>query len=123
MARRKPNQPTGEIKLELGELYPKQWQFIESKTRYTAYGGARGGGKTHVLIRACIRGALQYPGIKILILRRTYPELEQTIIQPMNKLINSATMDGRPCGDLIATYNGTMRMLFFANGSTVKFGH
>lgn len=61
MARRKPNQPTGEIKLELGELYPKQWQFIESKTRYTAYGGARGGGKTHVLIRACIRGALQYP--------------------------------------------------------------
>ncbi len=123
MARRKPNQPTGEIKLELGELYPKQWQFIESKTRYTAYGGARGGGKTHVLIRACIRGALQYPGIKILILRRTYPELEQTIIQPMNKLVNSATMDGRPCGDLIATYNGTMRMLFFANGSTVKFGH
>lgn len=88
MARRKPNQPTGEIKLELGELYPKQWQFIESKTRYTAYGGARGGGKTHVLIRACIRGALQYPGIKILILRRTYPELEQTIIQPMNKLVN-----------------------------------
>ena len=41
----------------------------------------------------------------------------------MNKLVNSATMDGRPCGDLIATYNGTMRMLFFANGSTVKFGH
>ena len=44
MARRKPNQPTGEIKLDLGELYPKQWQFIESRTRYTAYGGARGGG-------------------------------------------------------------------------------
>lgn len=57
---RKPNKPTGEIKLDLGELYPKQWQFIESKTRYTAYGGARGGGKTHVLIRAVIKGALEY---------------------------------------------------------------
>ena len=123
MARRKPNQPTGEIKLDMGELYPKQWEFIESRTRYTAYGGARGGGKTHVLIRGCVRGALSYPGIKILILRRTYPELEQTIIQPMNRLINSATMDGRPCGDIIASYNGTMRMLFFSNGSTVKFGH
>lgn len=123
MARRKPNRPTGEIKLDLGDLYEKQWMFIESKTRYTAYGGARGGGKTHVLIRAAIRGALQYPGIKVLILRRTYPELEQTIIQPMNRLINSATMDGRPCGDIIANYNGTMRMLFFSNGSTVKFGH
>ena len=120
---RKPNKPTGEIKLDLGELYPKQWQFIESKTRYTAYGGARGGGKTHVLIRAVIKGALEYPGIKILILRRTYPELEQTIIQPMNRLINSATVDGRPCGDIIASYNGTMRMLFFSNGSVVKFGH
>jgi len=32
-------------------------------------------------------------------------------------------MDGRPCGDIIANYNGTMRMLFFSNGSTVKFGH
>ena len=123
MAKRRPNRPTGEIKLELGDLYEKQWKFIESRTRYTAYGGARGGGKTHVLIRAAIRGSLQYPGIKILILRRTYPELEQTIIQPMNKLINSATMDGRPCGDIIASYNGTMRMLFFSNGSTVKFGH
>ena len=123
MGVRKPNKPTGEIKLDLGELYDKQWKFIESKCRYTAYGGARGGGKTHVLIRAAIKGALEYPGIKILILRRTYPELEQTIIQPMNKLVNSATVDGRPCGDLIASYNGTMRMMFFANGSAIKFGH
>lgn len=51
---RKPNKPTGEIKLDLGELYDKQWNFIDSKCRYTAYGGARGGGKTHVLIRAKI---------------------------------------------------------------------
>lgn len=123
MAKRRPNRPTGEIDLDLGDLYEKQWKFIESKTRYTAYGGARGGGKTHVLIRAAVRGALLYPGIKMLILRRTYPELEQTIIQPMNKLIGTAKMDGRPCGDIIASYNGTMRMLFFSNGSTVKFGH
>ncbi len=123
MARRKPNQPTGEIKLELGHLYPKQAEFVNSPCRYTAYGGARGGGKTHVLIRAAIRGCLTYPGLKVLIIRRTYPELEQTIIQPMNQLINSATMDGRPCGDMIASYNGSMRMLFFSTKSTVKFGH
>ena len=54
MAGRKPNKPTGEIKLDLGELYDKQWKFIDSPKRYTAYGGARGGGKTHVLIRAKI---------------------------------------------------------------------
>ena len=123
MARRKWDLPGGEIRLDLGALYPKQWRFIRSTARYTAYGGARGGGKTHVLMRACIRGALRYPGIRILILRRTYPELEQTIIQPMNRLISSATMDGRPCGEMVASYSSTLRMLFFSNGSTVKFGH
>ena len=76
-----------------------------------------------MLMRACIRGALRYPGIRILILRRTYPELEQTIIQPMNRLISSAAMDGRPCGEMVASYSSTLRMLFFSNGSTVKFGH
>lgn len=123
MARRKWDLPGGEIRLDLGALYPKQWRFIRSTARYTAYGGARGGGKTHVLMRACIRGALRYPGIRILILRRTYPELEQTIIQPMNRLISSAAMDGRPCGEMVASYSSTLRMLFFSNGSTVKFGH
>lgn len=120
---RRTSVKAGEIRLELGELQPKQWRFMKSKTRYTAYGGARGGGKTHVIIRKGISGALEYPGIKILFLRRTYPELEATIIQPMVKLINTATKDGRPCGDQVAVYNGQMRMMFFSNGSTIKFGH
>ena len=113
----------GEVNLDMGALYPKQLAFMNTKARYTAYGGARGGGKTHILIRKAVKGALEYDGMKILILRRTYPELEATIIQPMIKLINSATVNNRPCGEMIATYNGTLRMLFFANGSTIKFGH
>lgn len=112
-----------QVQLDLGELQPKQWLFMESKTRYTAYGGARGGGKTHVLIRKAISGALEYSRIKILILRRTYPELEATIIRPMIELINSATVDGRPAGEQIASYNATMRLMTFSNGSIVKFGH
>lgn len=120
----RPRKPTsGEVKLDMGGLYPKQWRFMESKVRYTGYGGARGGGKTYVLIRKALSGALEYPGIKILILRRTYPELESTIIRPMLELINSATIDGRPAGEQIAIYNATMRILKFSNNSMVKFGH
>ena len=115
--------PKGEVKLDVGTLSPKQWQFMDSKYRYTAYGGARGGGKTHVLIRKAIAGALGHEKIKILIIRRTYPELEATIIRPMIELINTATVDGRPAGEQIAVYNGTMRLLTFVNGSTIKFGH
>lgn len=99
--------------MDLGTLNPKQKQFCQSRSRYTAYGGARGGGKTHVLLRKAAGGALTYPGIKILIVRREYPELEQNIILPMQKLIPPE----------VGSYNGSMRMMFFCNGSIIKFGH
>ena len=113
----------GEIKLDLGRPNPKQAKFLASDRRYTAYGGARGGGKSWAVRVKGVGGALYYPGIKILMLRRTYPELENTIISPLIELLNSATLDGKPAGDRLFTYNATMRTLFFANGSMIKFGH
>ena len=101
------------MQVDLGTLNPKQKQFCQSRSRYTAYGGARGGGKTHVLLRKAAGGALTYPGTKILIVRREYPELEQNIILPMQKLIPPE----------VGSYNGSMRMMFFCNGSIIKFGH
>ena len=112
------------LTLDLGDPNPKQLLFLNSRKKYTAYGGARGGGKTHILIRNAIKGALEYSGIKILIMRRTYPELETTIIQPLVQLVNQTTDGaGRPAGDRIATYNATQRTLSFVNGSTIRFGH
>lgn len=94
-------------------LTPKQRQFTRARSRYVAYGGARGGGKTHVLRWKAAGGALAYPGIRILIVRREYPELEQTVIIPMRKMIPAE----------VAVYNGTMHMMSFVNGSIIKFGH
>lgn len=103
----------GNVRLELGNLNPKQKLFCQAKTRYVGYGGARGGGKSHVTRIKAAGGALTYEGIRILIVRREYPELEQSMILPMRKLIPAA----------LATYNGSMRMFTFANGSIIKFGH
>ncbi len=103
----------GKITLDLGDLNPKQRLFCMSRSRYTAYGGARGGGKTHVLLRKAAGGAAKYSGIRILIVRREYPELEQNIILPMQKLVPPE----------LGSYNGSMRMMFFCNGSIIKFGH
>ena len=36
-------------KLIINKPYPKQVEFYKSKYRYTAYGGARGGGKVMLL--------------------------------------------------------------------------
>lgn len=99
--------------LDLGSLNPKQKLFCQARNRYVAFGGARGGGKSHVLRIKALGGAIRYPGIRILIVRREYPELEQSLILPMRRLVPPE----------LATYNATMRCLLFTNGSVIKFGH
>ena len=37
-----PTNDTNTHKLDVPEFYPKQIEFMKSKARYTAYGGARG---------------------------------------------------------------------------------
>lgn len=104
---------TSTVRLDLGVLNPKQKLFCQARSKYVAYGGARGGGKTHIVRIKAIMGCLAYPGIRILIVRREYPELEQTVILPMKKMIPEE----------LASYNGTMHMMFFNTGSSIKFGH
>lgn len=121
--KREPRTAPGEIGLDFGDPNPKQRRFIDSKTRYTGYGGARGGGKTWVVIRKGVGLALNYPGIKILYLRKTYKELQGTIIEPMISFVNSAVLNKRPAGHMIATYTATMKAMYFVNGSKIEFGH
>jgi len=71
------------MKVDLGEVSKKQWEFCNSEARYSAYGGARGGGKSHALRLKAIMGCVEKPGLRVLIVRRTYPELESSIIEPM----------------------------------------
>lgn len=88
----------------------KQKLFFESKVKHTAYGGARGGGKSWAVRSKAIMLAARYPGIKMLIVRRTYKELEGNHI----RILKSATKG-------IATYNSTNKILTFVNGSTIEF--
>lgn len=104
--------------LYLPQPNEKQRQFFLSRCRYTAYGGARGGGKTWAVRCKAVAGALHYPGIRILILRRTYSELEATLIQPLLDLLSG--MEG---GEGLYSYHAGSRSLRFANGSTIRFGH
>lgn len=96
-----------------GEANPKQLQFYMSRTLYTAYGGAKGGGKTHAVRTKAGMGAFGYPGIKILIMRRTYPELQKNHIEQMCKMFPKE----------LVSYNGSLHTMYFYNGSTIHFGH
>lgn len=66
-----------------GEANEKQRLFYLSRTAYTAYGGAKGGGKTHAVRIKAVGGSIANEGIRILIMRRTYPELEENHIRPI----------------------------------------
>ena len=54
-----------------------------------------------------------HSGIKILIMRRTYPELQENHISPILKMVPPE----------VAAYNATTHVMTFVNGSTIKFGH
>lgn len=74
--------------LKFNRPYPKQWEFYKSRTRYTAYGGARGGGKSDVARSKAIALCAVHPGIQILFMRRTYPEIKENHLLPASQILN-----------------------------------
>ena len=65
----------GNVVLSLPLPTERQESFLSDRHRYIAFGGARGGGKSFaVRLKACLM-CLNFPGIRIMIVRRTYPEV------------------------------------------------
>lgn len=104
----------GRIVLDMGPDGPNEKQLLafQEKHRYVGYGGARGGGKSWFVRWKAILLCLHYPGIKVLITRRTYKELDNNHIQPLLRLLDGA-----------ASYNRSDKRFTFPNGSTINFGY
>lgn len=100
------------MRIELGEPTPKQREFLTAKTSRVAFGGSRGGGKSWaVRTKAKILG-LHHSGIRMLLLRSTYPELRENHIKPL--IAETAEY---------ARYRDSDKTLTFLNGSMLKFGY
>ena len=91
---------------------PRQEMFFRARERFVAYGGARGGGKSWAVRVKALLMALYYPGIRILIVRRTYPELRANHIEEMRSMCRG-----------IAEYRELDKMLRFFNTSRICFGY
>lgn len=91
---------------------PKQAQALGETHRYVGYGGARGGGKSWFVRWKAVLLCARYPGIKVLITRRTYKELFNNHIAPLTALLAGT-----------ARYNKSEKIFFFPNGSTISFGY
>ena len=90
----------------------QQWRFLTATQKHVCYGGARGGGKSWVVRVKAMQLAHQYPGIKILIVRRTFRELTNNHIGPLLDMLHGQ-----------ARYNRQDKVFTFDNKSTISFGY
>lgn len=99
------------MRLTISEPSARQREFLSATERYVAYGGARGGGKSWAVRTKAVLMAGAHPGIRILLLRKTFPELRENHILPLVALTHG-----------MAGYNESKKVLTFVNGSRIKFG-
>lgn len=90
----------------------KQLEFFRAKERFICYGGARGGGKSWSVRKKAMLLGVNYPGIRMLLLRRSFPELRENHILPLMAELKN-----------IATYKETDKAFTFPNGSRLRFGY
>lgn len=99
-----------QVSVVLGKPQPKQREFMLAATKYVAFGGARGGGKSWSVREKAKRLALKWAGIKILIIRKTYTDLRDNHILPLKADLP----------DSLAPYKETDKSFCFRNGSRIK---
>lgn len=113
MARQRAATDDKSIELDFGEVTEKQQQYLDADTFFVCYGGAKGGGKSHVTRLKAVGMCLYYPGIRVLMIRCHYPELEENLVRPILRWVPNE----------LYAYNGTSHLMTFQNGSIIKFGH
>lgn len=105
------------LEIHIDKPNSKQEEFLKASTRFIAYGGARGGGKSWAVRVKAILLALKHSRIKILLLRRTYAELRENHIVPLQTQLKTYDKGGA------AKYKDTDKVFEFINGSRLKLGY
>lgn len=99
------------INIDLPPPSKTQWKFLRDHHKYLGYGGARGGGKSWVVRVQSLSYCLSYPGITVMIIRRSYPELRENHIRPLSAMVPKQ----------VAIYNDSAKEMRFKNGSRILF--
>jgi phage terminase large subunit len=102
-------------KIELGyHPFPKQQDFHASAAKYRLFGGAAGPGKSKALLMEAILQANDTPGSNTLLLRRTFPELETSLLHYFRRDVPR---------ELYKSFNESKHVVEWQNGSTTRFGY
>lgn len=93
--------------------HSRQQLFHKNKADEILYGGAAGGGKSIALLIDALKNATKYAGCKIIMFRRTFPELERSLILESRKIYPKE----------IGKYNDAKKRWTFINGSIIEFAY
>lgn len=94
-------------------LTKTQKAFMDATADEVLFGGAAGGGKSYGQLCDALVYALKYPKSRQLILRKTYPELEHSLIM--------VSLEFYPKS--VCRYLSSARKWYFINGSIIEFGY
>src|SRR5579859_5330790 len=89
-----------------------QEQFHAATEDDVLYGGSAGGGKTAAIVAEALRACARYPGIRVLILRRSYDELAESIYPEFQRFAWGEALGGR--------LNKTEKEVAFPNRSLIR---
>ncbi len=92
----------------------RQKEFLSTNAFEALYGGAAGGGKSEALLMAAVR-FVDNPNYRALLLRRTFPDLERSLIDRSRRLY--------PALFPKAQYNSGQHFWKFPSGAQIQFGH
>jgi hypothetical protein len=94
--------------------FHRQEEFHSSPAKYRLFGGAAGPGKTKALLWEAIYQAHYVDRCDTLLLRRTYPELESSLLAYFRRDVPRK---------LYKSYNESKHLVTWPNGSTTRFGY
>ena len=89
----------------------KQSLFHNSEADEVLYGGAAGGGKSYAICWDAFVRCMMYPGTHAYLFRRTYPELEKTLIQTTLQIVPKS----------LGQYKATTHEMTLLNESVLHF--
>src|SRR3954451_14166939 len=108
------NAPANEFGAIGYSAFPRQKEFHYSTAKYRLFGGAAGPGKTKALLWEAIRQAHTAAGVDTLLLRRTYPELESSLLAYFRRDVPRSKY---------RKFNESKYVVTWLNGSTTRFGY
>lgn len=101
-------------------LHNKQGLALQSQATEILYGGAAGGGKSHLMRVAAILWCMQIPGLQVYLFRRNYPDLIANHIDGSGSF---PFLLGELIEKKMVSYNLTKLEFEFWNGSKIHLCH